>query len=136
MTKPGGSIMTDRARSALFLLVSFLSACDPTQLGVTRSRAIEIAQQQVANQPTVLVASAGKLGTFVTANILPGADRSTHVWAIVLNDGMPGECVATPSGHICPPTVTTTEVILEFKTGVVLVSLSPAWLDAPGFDQP
>ena len=100
---------------------------------ITRDQAAHIAQPSVGGTPNVLEIKSGQLGDFVDANGLPTQPRDLVVWAVVVTGSAPGECVLIPSGERCPPRPLSTLVVVDYLTGDVVFTQSPADMSLPAW---
>jgi hypothetical protein len=114
--------MSGVARFGGGLALTALLACGIGHLSA--DRAVEIATSRV---PGSAATSARQgLARDLVPDSLTAVPPDKQVWAVVLNLGLPVDCVYTPSGEACPAAPGTTLVVLDAISGEILVAHSPA----------
>lgn len=114
-----------RAVGRLAIVGVLLSACALS--GVSRDEAARLAVQAAGPDSSVLSAEHGQLDDFIDPRGLPDAHRKSGVWAVVVAGEFPGECVITATGRSrCPPPAQTALVLLDDRTGELLLLEAPA----------
>jgi hypothetical protein len=106
--------MRRRILAVAFVVAIVLGACG---VGISRDQAIKLALGPTTAK--VLSAQAGPLGHFTDRTTLPEEPRDRQVWAVLLSGRFPVSCVA---GIPCPPDATQQLVILDYRTGDLILS--------------
>lgn len=115
----------NRFRATLLLMVGILATCQP--VGINRDDAVRLALDAAGPASRALSVESGLLGDFVDPRALTDVPRDRRVWVVELAGVFPGECVVTATGESrCLPSATTALVVLDERTGELLVTEIPA----------
>lgn len=113
------------ADGRLAIVGVLLSACALS--GVSRDEAARLAVEAAGPVSSVLSVEHARLDEFIDLRGLPDARPDRGVWAVVVAGEFPGECVITVTGESrCPPPAKTALVLLDDRTGELLLLEAPA----------